>query len=64
MTLSRTGARVDIDATVVCSYGGADRLSEHNTPNGDCVSRCYGVATFAVYSVYKRGGLRGYGMTI
>ena len=31
MTPLRNGARSDADATVVCSYGGADRLDEHNT---------------------------------
>ena len=59
VTLSSTGARPDIDATVVCSYGGADGLSEHNTPNSDCGYDVRGADMFAGYGVSIRACLRG-----
>lgn len=40
------------------------RTKRAHTLNGDCGSRCYSVATIAWYSVPRRGGLRGYGLTI
>lgn len=54
-----TGARSDTDATAALSRGGADGLNEHNTLNGDCVSRVHSVDTFARCGAPVRGGLRG-----
>ena len=56
VTPSRTGARSDADATAAWSYGGAGELDEHNTPNGDHVSRVHGVDTFTAHGVCNGGG--------
>ena len=58
---SLKGMRPSADATAILNRGGADRLNEHDTPNGDCVSRVYSVGTFARCGAPVRGGLRGYG---
>lgn len=56
VTLSLTGARSDVDATAIWHSGGADGLSEHNTPNGDCVSCVRGADIIARCGAPVRGG--------